>query len=393
MVYDATSPFTPGAPVPLDFFVGRTDEVKHLENEITRTRSGQVSVAYLAGERGIGKSSLAAFARQLAERRHHMLGLHAFLGGVSSLSETTRRIFDALLKESADTGWIDTVKDLFGNYIKGVDIFGVNLSFEAPETELNQLSRNFVPAIERVLQKTNQRYNGIFLVLDDINGLAGSVEFANWLKSLVDEIATSRKAVPLCLLLVGLDEQRQALIEAQPSLSRVLAPIEVNPWSETETSDFFNRTFAQAGMTVEDPAMRSMVHFAGGLPMLGHEIGDAVFRIDEDRTVSPEDATAGVIAAADIVGRKHLQPKVLNEIRSQRYRKILETLGQGTHFRFQRKNILSTLDTDQQKVFDNFLQRMRKLGVIAPDAEGERGAYQYANQLHFLEAERARATP
>ena len=31
----------------------------------------------------------------------------------------------------------------------------------------------------------------LFLILDDINDLAGSEEFANWLKSMVDEIATS----------------------------------------------------------------------------------------------------------------------------------------------------------------------------------------------------------
>ena len=42
------------------------------------------------------------------------------------------------------------------------------------------------------------------LVLDDINGLARSDEFANWLKSFVDTVATAKKPLPLFLLLVGL---------------------------------------------------------------------------------------------------------------------------------------------------------------------------------------------
>ena len=46
------------------------------------------------------------------------------------------------------------------------------------------------------------------IILDDLNGLAESHEFANWLKSLVDEIATSGQRLPFLLVLVGLPERR-----------------------------------------------------------------------------------------------------------------------------------------------------------------------------------------
>jgi len=59
------------------------------------------------------------------------------------------------------------------------------------------------------------------LIFDDINGLASSAQFANWFKSLVDELATSSKPLPLSLALVGLSERRQQLIAVQPSLDRV----------------------------------------------------------------------------------------------------------------------------------------------------------------------------
>ena len=56
--------------------------------------------------------------------------------------------------------------------------------------------------------------------------------------------------------------------------------------------------------------------------------------------------------------------------------------------------MLKELSPQEIKVLDNFLNRMRKLGVIVPDVERGRGAYQFTNQLHalyfWIEAQRAR---
>jgi len=79
------SPFTPGQPVRLEFFIGRLSEIRHLEQMVRAAASGRLQVAFVTGERGIGKSSLASFVRFLAERDHRAVGLHTFLGGVSSV--------------------------------------------------------------------------------------------------------------------------------------------------------------------------------------------------------------------------------------------------------------------------------------------------------------------
>lgn len=54
------SPFTPGQPVPVEFFVGRSEEVRHLLDQVNAATTGKLRVGFLTGERGIGKSSLAA---------------------------------------------------------------------------------------------------------------------------------------------------------------------------------------------------------------------------------------------------------------------------------------------------------------------------------------------
>lgn len=394
MSKDISSPFTPGLPVPPEFFVGRLAEVERLRKKVASAQGGRLEVGFLIGERGIGKSSLASFVRILSER-DQVLGLHTFLGGVTSLEEMIRRIFDRLLKQSLGMSWHDKVRQFFGNHIREVGLFGISVEFGAPAQDLNRMVHDFAPALHNLADRIKDEKRGIFLILDDINGLAASLDFANWLKSLVDEIATSDRPLPVCLLLVGIEERRQALIELQPSLARVFELVEIRAWSPEETRTFYENAFSRVGIEMGGQALSVLVRFAGGLPVLAHEIGDAVFKEDEDGRINDEDALSGAMMAAEIVGRKHLEPQVFQAIRSARYRAILRKLAaQPFQVQFQRGQGLKRLSTEERKVFDNFLRRMTDLGVIVADPERGPGAYRFRNLLHYLyfglEAERAK---
>jgi len=385
MPRDVNSPFTPGLPVPVEFFVGRLAEVEQLRDKVISALSGRLQVGFLIGERGIGKSSLASFVRFLCERDHQVLGLHTFLGGVASLEEMVRRVFDRLLKESVGKTWHNKVRQFFGNHIREVGLFGISVEFGAPTQDLRRMVNDFAPALRNLVERVKEEKKGIFLVLDDINGLASSPDFANWLKSLVDEIATSQQPLPLCLLLVGLEERRQSLIGLQPSLARVFDLIDIRVWSKEETATFYKNAFSSVSIEVEDPALDLLVRYAGGLPVLTHEIGNAVFTLDEDGRIDEDDAIKGVIGAADIVGRKHLEPQVFQAIRSARYRSILRKLAtEPVGDRFVRADVLKHLSGEEIRVFDNFLRRMTRLNVISADRERARGAYRFTNQLHRL---------
>lgn len=378
------SPFTPGQPVPIEFFVGRVREVERLRSLVRASVAGRFRVGFVAGERGIGKSSLVSFVRHLTEREDQVAGAHVFLGGVESLSEMVRRTFDRLLKDSVEKPWHQKIRGLFGKYVKQVGLFGISIELEVPEPDLQGLVNGFAPNLRKLLAQLKDDRRALLIILDDINGLAGSTEFANWLKSMVDEIATSGNRVAACLLVVGLEQRRQQLIQLQPSLARLFDLIEIKPWTQEETSDFFRRAFEKAGVAVENEALEVMVKFSGGLPVLAHEIGDAVWRILTNRVVKAPDAWGGVREAAEIIGKKLLEPQVLRAIRSQRYRSILRKLARPLGSSFRRADLIKALSAEERKVCDNFLNRMRKLNVIIPDLEGGPGAYRFINQLHAL---------
>ena len=93
-----TSPFSPGQPVPNEFFVGRVDEIRRLHGMVKASVRGRFKIGFISGERGIGKSSLASFVRHLSEQESEVAGCHVFLGGVHGLQEMLEEDFQSPLE-------------------------------------------------------------------------------------------------------------------------------------------------------------------------------------------------------------------------------------------------------------------------------------------------------
>ncbi len=309
-------------------------------------------------------------------------------------------IFDELLKESKGQSWFKEITDFFGKYnIEEVGLFGVTVSFSPLEKDLKELIATFPEAIWNLLEKIKKEKKGLFIILDDINGLVDKPEFAHWYKSFVDEIATHEKYkhFPVSIMLIGLPEKRDALIKSQPSLMRIFRVVEIEKLTDEEVRNFMSKAFEGVGIKVEPKGMDVMVRYSSGLPILMHEIGEAVFWQDVDGIIDGGDALRGLMAAAQNVGRKYLDPKVSRAIRSERYKSILMKLGREPlrlSRNFTRREVEAVLNQNEKKVFDNFLTRIRKLGIIEPDLDRGPGAYRFVNEIYpvyiYMESVRSR---
>jgi len=380
---EKVSPFTPGNPAPVELFVGRVEQIKEILRYVKQTASGRQENVFLSGERGIGKSSLAAFLRHLVSKED-FLAIHVFSGGVMTLEELVRRIFEQILKEvDMQKTLSDKLYGFFNRYVKQVDLFGISVSFNPPNNDLKDLIRNFPEALNNIMEEIKDEKKGIFIALDDINGISNTPEFADWYKSFVDNVSIHYPCFPVFIMPIGLPEIRDTLRKRQPSLMRVFRVVEIDKLSDEKVREFFEKSFKKANITVEPEAMAIMVKISSGLPILMHEIGDAVFWRDEDKIISEEDAFEGSLDAADSIGRKYLEPTVYRAIRSERYRSILRKLGKDIRFSFTKKEIEARLNEEEKKVFDNFLKKMRDLGVIVRDIESGSGAYKFVNMLYL----------
>ena len=134
-----TSPFSPGQPVPIEFFIGRIREVERLRGMVKASTQGKFRIGFVSGERGIGKSSLASFVRHLSEHESQVAGCHVFLGGVEDLNEMLRRTFDRLLTESMDKPWHEQIRNFFGNHVRQVGLFGITLELNLIDNFLRRM--------------------------------------------------------------------------------------------------------------------------------------------------------------------------------------------------------------------------------------------------------------
>jgi hypothetical protein len=63
-----------------------------------------------------------------------------------------------------------------------------------------------------------------------------------------------------------------------------------------------------------------------------------------------------------------MELQVLQFVRKERCRKILRALvSEPNNFAFRREDIVKRLGNEERRVLDNFLQRMRRLGVLVAD--------------------------
>ena len=379
------SPFSPGRPVQPEYFVARTKELDRLERALKQTASGRNENIFITGQRGIGKSSLAGLIRHHAEKEHGFIGAHCYLGGVRTLEEMTGTIFERLFLECADKRVFDKLKNIFDKYISEVRLFGVGIEFTKDTSKLRGLLDNFLPAMRNIYGevKANDK-NGLVLILDDLNGISDVPQFSQFLKSFVDTLATSGKPLPLLLILVGSPERRNDMLKHQPSVARIFDIVELSLMCEDESQDFFQEMFKKQTITIAEKALSLMVKLSGGYPMLLHEVGDAVFWQDTDNHISESDARQGIMEAARIVGRKYIDTKISKVLRSETYSSILWQMGKklpvGATFR--RQELLKAVGEKEKKNLDNFLNRIKKLGLI-DDAE-VRGEYTFVNPLYHL---------
>ncbi len=377
------SPFTPGSPVPVGLFAGRAQQIQEVDNYLKQTASGRQENVFLTGDRGIGKSSFASIVRQLAGVNHDMVGIHVFLGGVTTLEELVRRILEELVKVGWDKPWSNRISDILGDHVRQVGLFGIKIEFQPEEDDLSQIARRFPEALGEFVARITEDKHGVFIVLDDINGLAENDLFANWYKSVVDQIATQFGPYPALVMLSGLPERLDQLSVQQPSLMRVFRIVELERLSDEEVEDFFGKAFDEAGMVVNPDAMRLMLEYSSGLPVIMQEIGDATFWADSDGEVTRRDAVSGISGAAINVGRKYLDPSIYRAIRSDRYRAIIRKMSSDSiQPTFTRQQIESRVSEEEFRVFDNLLRRLRELGVVETDPEGGMGAYKYTNQIY-----------
>jgi AAA ATPase domain len=376
------SPFSPNQPVSPDFFVGRSAEIDHIvERGVRQAARGKPTAMFLEGEFGIGKTSLARLAQHIAETRYDVHAIYCSVGGVKNLDDLGAAILQATLRSGAlDPSKTNKLRDWISKFGEQ-KLFGISFNLPAIRTEAPQLSTpygllDFLGAIRERLESS-----AVFLVLDELNGIADNPDFAHFIKGLIDSNAVSKKTVPLMLMLCGIEERRREMIRNHQPVERIFDVVEVEPMAEEDARQFFETTFTSVNVGVAPFALSSLAYHSSGFPKIMQMLGDAAFWLDDDNFISPEDAAKALLAAAEDVGKKYVDQQVYKALRSADYRSILDKVGcfSPAKMMFTKAEITEDLTATERKKLNNFLQKMKHLNVLR---SGEnQGEYEFTQRM------------
>ena len=377
--------FQPGQPVSADRFKGREESINEILKYFPSIRNGNPQHFFITGKRGMGKTSLANFISDFASKNYSIVTAHVMNDGVHTIDELVCQIIEMILNSINSEKWSDKIFGFLEDHIEFVGFGGLNIKFKPSGNELRNIKDNFAFYLADLVSNFKDK-DGLFIIIDDINGLSETPDFANWYKSFTDTLATSVGNASIGIMLTGYPEKFIRLYNHNPSFNRIFHVHELTRLSDDEIKEFYTDIFSIYKMNVDPLALEMMTKYSSGMPTMMQEIGDAVFWQDNDGEIDKNDAVLGVIEAGNRIGLKYLQPVLDQNIRSENYLSLFKKIGKELaampNATFTKQTFSDVLNESESKVFKDFISRAKKLGIIELASSKKQGEYQFTNQLY-----------
>ena len=221
---DIDSPFQPGQPVSSDKFKGREKIINEITKYFSLINKGKPQHFFIIGERDMGKTSLANFISDYAENNYSLITAHIMNDSIHTIEDLIIQIIERILNSIKTEKWAKKILEFFNEYIESVGIGGINIKFKPSQNELSNIKDNFALYLIDLINNFKDK-NGLFIVIDDINGLSKTPEFANWYKSFADTMATTYDGkCNIGIMLTGYPEKYELLFNHNPSFTRIFHP-------------------------------------------------------------------------------------------------------------------------------------------------------------------------
>ncbi len=264
-----------------------------------------------------------------------------------------------------------------------VKFTGTGFSLKNEKKLIQDVKNNFANFLNQTCENLPEGY-GIFILIDDINGLSDNIEFTNWYKGFFETIDFNEEYVPAIFTWISYPKEFDNLCDINESFSRMFQLIEIDKLEDDEIEEFFKDTFKEFNFEfIDEKSLSSLVYYSWGMPLIMQQIGDSVFwNAQDDFKITEEIAITGIINAAEEIGKKQIRSK-LNKIRSEHYEDILIRLGKHRLMTFQKSEVKKLLNPNEARVFDRFLLQAKELNILESIGRENSGEYAFVNRLYF----------
>lgn len=378
------SPFEPGHHVSPDNFKGREEDIVKIIRYMPKIiNKGIPEHFFVIGKRGMGKTSFVKFVGNKVEEEFQMLPIYLNNEGKDSIEDLIQLILETLFKELDKTKKGKKIIEKFFNSINEIKLPGIGISLEHKPEFVRDVKNNFANFLLNISNSLND-YNGLFLIIDDINGLSKTSDFPNWYKGLSETIDFSDKKVPIAFTLVSYRENFNKLTDHNPSFSRIFHIIEIDHLDDEDIKTFFKENFEKYDISFEDEkSLQEMVFYSWGMPLAMQQIGEETFWNVKSNIITEEIVLNGILNAAIEIGKKQIS-LILDLIENDEYDNILLKLGENKLIEFEKSEIVDLLSDEENKILDDFLIQMTELNILEPVGRKVNEKYTFTNRLYFV---------
>ncbi|MBI4318771.1 MAG: orc1/cdc6 family replication initiation protein [Chloroflexi bacterium] len=270
--------FTPGAPVNRkEFFAGRLKQLSQVLQAVSQP--GQHAVVF--GERGVGKTSLAGL-------------VHAFWEEAAKDFVLAVRI-NCNPQDGFGTIWAKVAEEM-SVLLEKRNFPGVTTAFRDAVDRL--VNGEATPNLVRRCFQLSDHVS--IIVLDEFDRLEDRDALgliADTIKALSDHWVLN-----VTLVLVGVADAVDDLIEEHASIDRALAQVLVPRMARAEVSQIVTKGLDSVGMTIKPSALNTITELSQGLPYYAHLLGlqSATTALsDKQMEVGDNHVVGGVLEALD----------------------------------------------------------------------------------------------
>ena len=377
------SPFQPGYPVSPDNFKGRKKDINKIIRYIPRVIDlGMPEHYFITGKRGMGKTSFVKHVGHLAEDRYDMVYVYINNEGTNTISELIGNLLEVLLKEFSKKRWGQKIVENFSKHFQEIDIKGFGFKFKDKPEIVENIKKNFIEFLISICDDLEDK-TGIFIVIDDVNGLSDTPEFVNWYKALFETIDFNDEYVPITFSLVTYPEKFDQLHSQNPSFTRMFNIIDIDKLDDKDIREFYMDIFNRYDIHFEkSELLESMIYYSWGMPLIMQQIGDSVFWNIEGKNISQESVYSGISDAANELRSKHLK-RSLNRIKNPIFKNILLKIALFEKISFRKNELYEILNSNEKRVLNEFLDEMIMLNILEiTDKNCEE--FSFVNIIYFV---------
>jgi Cdc6-like AAA superfamily ATPase len=272
LAVQASRVFSPSAPIDKrSLFAGRDTQIRAVIDAINQ--KGQHVIIY--GERGVGKTSLAnVLASFLGKQTAPILAPRVQCDALDTFPTVWRKVFDKIELTRAVTR-SRLSPQVEQETFKATELLGdAEVSPDDVRRALSLLAKSALPIV----------------IIDEFDRLAADKRrlFADTLKTLSDH------AVSATVILVGVAESVDRLIDEHQSVERALVQVRMPRMSNDEIGRIVNTGLQQLGMTIQPDALGRVTLLSQGLPHYTHLLSLYAARVSlEERSLDITDDMVG----------------------------------------------------------------------------------------------------